>query len=143
MESIHPETKALFDTYKELINSPNLECNMYYEALIFEATRMGLTPEKLRIVFLARKKAVREGKPAKGTFIRHLFGTEATGDVLDEAANLEGMSRVRIADPARTSVLRATSRPETTGTDKPAQSATDVIERLKTGYTEVRKAIGE
>lgn len=113
---------------------------MYYEALIFEATRMGLTPEKLRIVFLARKKAVREGKPAKGTFIRHLFGLEATGDVLDEAANLEGMFRVRIADPARVAVLKATQRVETTGPDKPAQSSAEVVERLKTGYGEMRKA---
>lgn len=141
MESIHPETKALFDCYKELINAPGLECNMYYEALIFEATRMGLTPEKLRIVFLARKKAVREGKPAKGTFIRHLFGTEATGDVLDEAANLEGMSRVRIADPARVAVLKATGRVETTGADKPPQHTSEVIERLKAGYTEMKKAL--
>lgn len=143
MQSINPEVCALFDTYKDLIGSPGLECNMYYEALIFEATRMGLTPEKLRLGFLARKKAFREGKPAKGTFIRHLFGLEATGDLLDEVANLEGMARVRIVDPARTSVLRATHRVETTGPDKPAQSAQEVVERLKTGYTEVRKAIGE
>ncbi len=133
MNSIHPETQALFETYKELINAPGLECNMYYEALIFEATRMGLTPEKLRIVFLARKKAVREGKPAKGTFIRHLFGLEATGDVLDEAANLEGMARIRLVDPAKASVLKATGRPAEPQSHSVVSSA-EVVDKLRSDF---------
>lgn len=130
MLSIHPEVNALFDTYRELIGFPNLSMNAYYERLIWDAAKMGLTPEKLTAVFLERKKALREGRPAKGTFIRHLFGDEATGDVLDEAANIEGRKRVRLMDPARASILRQTGRNDTVPSTE-AKPVNQIIQKLK------------
>lgn len=128
--SIHPEVNALFDTYRELIGFPNLSMNAYYERLIWDAVKMGLTTEKLTAVFLERKKALREGRPAKGTFIRHLFGDEATGDVLDEAANIEGRKRVRVMNPNKASVLRQTGRSDAVPVTE-AKPVSEIVQKLK------------
>jgi len=130
METINPEVQNLFATYRELIGSPGLQLNAYYERLIWDAHKMGLTPESLIAVFLERKKAIREGRSAKGTFIRHLFGEEATGDVLDEAANIEGRKRIRLMDHNKASVLRQTGRNDAAPVTE-AKPVSEIIQKLK------------
>ncbi len=144
MNSINPSISRLFDAYCMAKGITGLELNAYFERIIWESHQMGLTVEDLTAVIRERQKGIRDGSRNNASVLmRNIFGSESTGDVLDEAAALRSRGRVKVLNPAKTSVLRATGRPETTGTDKPAQTAQEVVERLKTGYTEVRKAIGE
>ena len=116
---------------------------MLFERLLFESHQAGLTPEMVKAVITSRKQRKRAGEyGVRGTWFYSIFGEENCCWCIEEYHHLQAQGRIRIADPARTSVLRATHRVETTGTDKPAQSATDVIEKLKTGYSEMRKEAG-
>lgn len=144
MISQSPEVNALHKSFCE-VSGQELPMLPSFERQWLEAHLSGVTPDMVATVWKKRLQGVRLGERREAsTYLRAFCGSEeAIGTVVEEYAAIMAKARIRVVDSARASVLRATHRVEPTGTDKPAQSATDVIERLKTGYTEVRKAIGE
>ena len=115
-----------------------------FERQWLEAHLSGVTPDMVATVWKKRLQGVRLGERREAsTYLRAFCGSEeAIGSVVEEYAAIMAKARIRVVDSARASVLRATGRAETTGTDKPAQTAKEGGEKLKTGYSEMRKEAG-
>lgn len=127
--SANPEVTALFQAYRDANSVPNLPFNMFYERLVFEAMQMGLTPDMIHAVIASRKRGKREGRLVKGTHIQHIFGEDAAY-VIDEFHHLQALGRVKVMNPARSSILRQTGR----GTGIPgaeAKPVSEIIQKLK------------
>lgn len=137
MESLDPRVMEMFRIYCETKGITGLEMNDYFQRLIWDAVQMGMTPEDLKSVIVDRQKGVRNGiRRPQSLLMRNLFGTEGGAEVMDEAAAIRSRGRIKVLDPARSSLLKQTGRPETTGTDKPAQTSAEVTEKLLKQFRE-------
>lgn len=129
MISTHPEVTALFEAYRDANSVPNLPFNMFYERLVYEAMQMGLTPDMVHAVISSRKRSKREGRLVKGTHIQHIFGEDAAY-VIDEFHHLQALGRVKVMNPARSSILRQTGR-DTSLPAPDTKPVSEIIQKLK------------
>lgn len=98
----------------------------------FDAMKLGMTPEDVRMVIKARKERIRAGiRHEECLCIRNIAGSEeAVANSLEEVAIVKAKMRVKVFDAGKREVLRATGR-----LDQPEQGrmipVKDVIEGLR------------
>lgn len=117
-----------------------LPLNMAFERAWFEAMNNGVTPEMIEAVIAYRLQRIKIGvRNPECTRLRNLVGNdEKIAELLEDWAFLQSRKRMKIMDPARASVLRATGRSDQLP-DRPAKPAAEVLAKLA---EEFRKAAG-
>lgn len=113
MTSLNTTANELLAAYNAAMGL-DLAMNGAYERWLVEASDAGLTPDDLGLAIRARLKFNASGGFRKGTLLHHfVMGDDAIAITLNEAALVRSSMRVKVLDPAKASVLKATGRPAT------------------------------
>lgn len=128
--------QAVSDLHRTFCECTGRDLNLTFtaERWWLEASTEGLTPEDLANVIQARQQAIRKGiRYQRCLALVNIVGSsEAILNTLDEAAEIRARKRVKMVDPARASVLRATERPVTTEQKEPQRLGdVELIKKLK------------
>ena len=131
MRSISPEITALHAAYCAALGI-DLLLTASAERHWYEAQGEGVTAETIRAVLADRQKRIRAGvRHKESLLLRNLIGDEdRIGDLLNEFAVLKAAGRVRVMEPGRAAVLKATGRPAEIATVD-ARPVADVIEAMR------------
>ncbi len=102
----------------------------------FEALKMGMTPDDVRLVVKGRLQRIRDGvRHPESLYIRNVVGSEeAISNALEEAAAIRAKMRIKTFSPGKAEVLRATGR-----SDEPEQARMIPIKEVIEG---LRSAVG-
>jgi len=113
MTSFHEPVNALHAAYCEAM-CLDLPLNYCFERWWLGAANLGLTPEDVRLCVRERLKFNLRSHCKKGVEIKHLARDEEdVAVVLNEVAVIKASMRIKVMDPARASVLKATGRDAT------------------------------
>jgi hypothetical protein len=143
MNSINEEINLLHKTYCVATGIGDMPMVPMFERWYFEAMNAGVTCEDVRSVIADRQRRIRDGvRHKESLYLRNLIGSEeAIGSVIEEAAHIRALRRIKPVDTGKLEVLRATGRCSElsrTGTD---QNRTDAVPIGKV-IEEMRKAAG-
>ncbi len=110
-EETEAAIKALHAAYCDGTGGP-LMLTKVFERWWWESVRLGITPEDVTLVLKDRIKRIAAGVRRKEClYLRNITGSEeAIANVMDEAAALKALMRVKKYSPAKASVLRASGR---------------------------------
>jgi len=130
MESINQNINALhasFCTARDI----ELELNQCHERFWHEALKAGITCESLTAAIKAREKRILAGvRHPECLKIKNLVGdSDKIAELLEEIAVINARKRIRLVDPARASILRATGRSDQVP-EVPPQASREVIAKL-------------
>ena len=131
MQSINPEINAMHAAYCEA-RGLDLVLLPPAERQWFDAMKLGMTPEDVRMVIKARKERIKAGiRHEECLCIRNIAGSdEAVANSLEEVAVVKAKMRVKVFDSGKREVLRATGR-----SDEPEQGRavpiSDVIQAMR------------
>ncbi len=132
MQSISPEINEIHQAFCEALGyEVPLRERQWYEAL-----KMGMTSEDIKLVVRFRKERIKAGvRHDECLFFRNIAGNEdAIADVLEESAMLRARMRIRVVPAGRADVLRATGR-----SDEPESERVHPISEV---IAAMRKAVG-
>ncbi len=136
MESINPAVNFLHASYN---HARHLEVpmQMAHERAWFNGLQAGITPEMVADVIRHREQRIKAGvRNIECLLIRNLCGDdEKIADFIEEAYMLAARKRIRVLDPGRAQVMRATGR----SVEVPEQPAKHVSESL---INALRQSVG-
>ncbi len=144
MISQSPEVNSLHKSFCE-VSGQELPMLPSFERGWLAAHLSGMTPDMVRAVWKKRSQGIRLGdRKEASTYLRAFCSEndEVIGWIVQEYAAIKAKERIRVLPKGKAEVLRATGR-DASPQGNPTVTSAEVVERLKTGYTEVRKAIGE
>lgn len=136
MTSLNPQVTELHRTYCEAmaIEPEDLPMTLTFEDWWLRASNQGVTCDHVRLVVKARLAFNRTSGLRKGVELRHLIRSDEDVSILiNEVAAIRAQQRIKVMDPARAEVLKATGRPD-------AIPATDAV---KVGDIALIKALKE
>jgi hypothetical protein len=104
-----------------------------YERAWFSASQNGITPEMVGDVIRHRQERIKAGiRYIESLRIRNLVGDdESIGNFVEEAHIVAAKKRIKVMDPARASVLRATGRSDQLPEKLPQHVSDVLIHALK------------
>ncbi len=98
----------------------------------YEALKMGMTPDDVRLVVRHRKQRIKAGvRHEESLKIRNIAGSEdAIAESLEEVAAIKAKTRVNVFPKGKAEVLRATGRPDEPE-QTPSKPISEYIEALR------------
>ncbi len=104
----------------------------------------GMTPDMVRTVWKKRSQGVRLGERKEASTYLRAFcseNDEVIGWIVQEYAAIKSRERIRVLPKGKAEVLRATGRDASPASNSVVTSA-EVVEKLKEGYSGLRKQAG-
>ncbi len=113
MQSLNPDINAIHQAYCEA-TACELPMLPQFERQWFEAMKLGMTPDCVRMVVKSRlKRVAQEARRPESLLLRNFCGSEeAIGDVIQEAAMLRATMRIKVFTTGKAQALRDTGRPD-------------------------------
>lgn len=113
MNSLNPHINAMMAAYRQGTGY-DMPLNCSVERWCLEAILEGVTPEDITLSILSRRKFNARNSAQKSMLLhRMIMSADDRAIVLNEAAEMRALARVKVLDPAKASVLASTHRPPT------------------------------
>ncbi len=143
MISQSPEVCALHAAFCE-VSGQELPMLPSFERGWLTAHLSGMTPDMVRSVWKKRSQGVRLGERKEASTYLRAFcseNDEVIGWIVQEYAAIMAKARIRVLPKGKAEVLRATGR-DASPPGNPVVTSSEVVEKLKEGYSGLRKEVG-
>jgi hypothetical protein len=132
MESINQEVNLLHQAYNQAFGL-KIPMMFSYERLWLNAVQCGITPEMVADVIKHRQERIKAGvRNWESLKIKNLVGDDdKLGEFIEEWHHIEAKKRIKVMEPARASVMRATGRSDQLPEKLPQHVSDVLIHALK------------